>query len=388
MKEQQKHVAWEEEVAHKHGIDLTRDQGLLVEVWERGAPFSDFEDFDACVENAWAFYSLGRERDESSWSSGSSGGRSSKGGSKELVDFQIEADGRVKTRVNAFSEYLARIAAVDHHVMRLRKRICGGPTKTLSAEGARRILEAQSIPNNEDATGPVKSLWWPDGSAYGRHFRVLEDSVLGELQRAAAHVEKRYPWTDDQAVYFILCGGVPQAATIRGTKSWHQDKGVAAHRYNRTTITLEVESWVSSDLVRKAYYQLQRELRHGPESRRRASYKQSSPRNVAVFRFVVDQGEIQIVNAEEYLAWIKLPSWRRMLELWNEQLPEPHSWRYKNVRNFQRDCMRGQEAVIGTKWGLPGVPGEPKNAEEVRKDYIKRLRRRVRRNPPRSARNM
>jgi len=387
MKEQQKHVAWEEEVVRKYGIDLTRDRDLLAKVWERDAPFREFEEFDACVENAWSYYSLGTEQAGGFWSSGRSGGRSSERGSKELVGFQVEADDRVKARVNAFSEYLARIAAVDYQVMRLRKHICEGPTKTILAEEAKKILEAQSIPNNEDAAEPVISLWWPDGSAYGRHFRVLEESVLGELQRAAAHLEKRYPWTDDQAVYFILCGGVPQAATIRGTKSWHQRMGVAAHRYNRTTITLEVESWVSSDLVRKAYYQLQRELRHGPESQRRVSYKQSSPRNVAVFRFVVDQGEIQIVNAEEYLARLKLPSWRRMLELWNELLPEPHSWRYKNVRNFRRDCMRGQEAVIGTKWGLPGVPGEPKNAEVVRKDDIKRLRRWARRNPPRSARN-
>ena len=387
MKEQQKHVAWEEEVVRKYGINLTRDRDLLAKVWERDAPFRDFEEFDACVENAWSYYSLRRERDEGFWSSGSSGGRSSEGGSKELVGLQVEVDDRVKVRVNAFSEYLARIAGVDSCVMRLRKRICGGPTQTISAEEACRLLEAQSIPNNEDAAGPVKSLWWPDSSAYGRHFRVLEDSILGELQRAAAHLEKRYPWTDDQAVYFVLCGGVPQAATIRGTKRWYQNKGVAAHRYNRTTIALEVESWVSSELVSKVYYQLQRELRHGPESQRRASYKQSSPRNVAVFRFVVDQGEIQIVNAEEYLAWIKLPSWRRMLELWNEQLPEPHSWRYKNVRNFQRDFRRGQEAIIGTKWGLPGVPGEPKNAEEAKEDDMKRLRRSVRRNPPRSARN-
>jgi hypothetical protein len=165
---------------------------------------------------------------------------------------------------------------------------------------------------------------------------------------------------------------VPQAATVRGTTRWHQNKGVAAHRYNRTTITLEVESWVPSDLVRKAYYRLQREIRHGPESRVYGSYKQSSPRNVAVFRFVVDQIEIQLVNADEHLARLKFPSWRKMLELWNEQL-EHHSWRYQNVRNFRRDFMRGQEAIIGTQWGLPGVPGEPKNAEEVRKDDIKRL---------------
>jgi hypothetical protein len=386
MKEQQKHVAWEEEVVRKYGIDLTRDRDLLAKVWERDAPFRDFEEFDACVENAWSYYSLGTEQAGGFWSSGSSGGRSSERGSKELVGSQIEADERVKARVNAFSEYLAKVASVDRNVMRLRKRMCGGPTRTISPEEAWELLEAHNIPDNKEAAGRIESLWWPDGSDYGRHFRVLENSILGELQRAAAYLEKHYPWTDDQAAYFILCGGVPIAATIRGTTRWHQDKGVAAHRYNRTTITLEVESWVPSDLVRKAYYRLQREIRHGPESRVYGSYKQSSPRNVAVFRFVVDQIEIQLVNADEHLARLKLPSWRKMLELWNEQL-EHHSWRYKNVRNFRRDFMRGQEAIIGTQWGLPGVPGEPKNEEQVREDDIKRLRSRVRRKPPRSARN-
>jgi hypothetical protein len=165
---------------------------------------------------------------------------------------------------------------------------------------------------------------------------------------------------------------VPQAATIRGTKRWHQDKGVAAHRYNRATIALEVECWVPSDLVGKAYSQLRRELSDNLENWRAGSHNQPSPRNVALFRFVVDQSEIQIVNAEEYMARIKPPSWRRMLELWNEQLREPHSWRYENVRNFRRDFTRGQEAVIGTKWGLPGMLGEPKDAKEARED-MKRL---------------
>jgi len=33
--------------------------------------------------------------------------------------------------------------------------------------------------------------------------------------------------------------------------------------------------------------------------------------------------------------------------------------RYSEVRNFRCDFDRGQQAVIGTEWGLPGVPGQP-----------------------------
>lgn len=218
--------------------------------------------------------------------------------------------------------------------MRLRKRICGGPTRTIPPEGAREFLEANSVPGNEKVEGSVESLWWPDKGSHGSHFRVLEGSILGELQETAAYLAKRYPWTDDQATYLILCGGVPQAAAIRGTHTSSTMKGVAAHKYNRTTIKLEVESWIPSELVRKAYSQLQHEL-HGNRNNRKPS-----SRNVEVFRFVLDQGRINIVNAGEYLARLKRPPWRRMLESWNEQFSEGDPWRYPDVQNFWRDFMR------------------------------------------------
>jgi len=78
----------------------------------------------------------------------------------------------------------------------------------------------------------------------------------------------------------------------------------------------------------------------------------------------VDQGEVRIVNSEEYLARLKLPAWRRMLENWNRQFSEGDPRRYPDVRNFQRDFKRGQKGVIGTEWGLPGVPGQPMTAED------------------------
>ena len=38
--------------------------------------------------------------------------------------------------------------------------------------------------------------------------------------------------------------------------------------------------------------------------------------------------------------------------------------RYPEVRNFHRDFDRGQQAVIGTEWGLPGIPGQPLTYQE------------------------
>jgi hypothetical protein len=119
---------------------------------------------------------------------------------------------------------------------------------------------------------------------------------------------------------------------------------VAAHKYRRVTIKLEVESWVPSEIVRKAYSQLQREL-HGARNNRRPS-----GRNVEVFRFVVDQSEIDLANTGEYLARLKLSPWRQILDSWKKQFSESDPRRYPDVRNVRRDFDRGQQAVIGTKW--------------------------------------
>lgn len=362
MSEWQRRAAWDREVARKHGIDLTRETKFLDKVWEdTGGTFTAFEDFDAYVESSWSYYVLSRERPEGDESNGGVGRRSRRD-DRGLGELKVNVDDSSKIRIAAFSEYLARIVGTDHHVMWLRKRICGGLTRTISPEETLEFLETHSIPNNEPVEGSVESLWWPDGSSHGRHFRALEGSILGELQRAVAYLEKRYPWTDDQAMYFILCGGVPQAATIRGTHRSSTMKGVPAHKYNRTTIKLEVESWVPSEIVRKAYSQLQSEL-HGYRNNRRPS-----SRNVEVFRFVLDQSEINVLDKKEYLARLELPRWRQMLEDWNKQFSEDDPRRYGDVRNFRRDFDRGQRAVIGTEWGLPGVPSQPMSADEKRKE--------------------
>ena len=253
---------------------------------------------------------------------------------------------------------MARIAAVERRVMRLRKCICGGLTQTITPEEAREFLEEHSISGNKKVEESVESLWWPDGSSDGINFRILKDSVVGELQGAATYLVKHYPCTEDQAAYFILCGSVPQAATVRGGYITSPVAGVAAHKYKRVTIKLEVESWVPSKLVRKAYSQLQREL-HGARNNRRPS-----DRNVEVFRLVVDQSEIDLANTGEYLARLKLPPWRQILDSWNKQFSESDPRRYPDVRNFRRDFDRGQQAVIGTKWGLPSVPGQPMSYQE------------------------
>jgi hypothetical protein len=360
MKEQWPPAAWEQQVARNYGMDLPRDREFLDEVRDslKNAPFESFEDYDAYVENLWRFYILGREPAEGS-EDGTSAGDDPRGNSRRRVDVEIELDDETEARITALSEYLAKIAALDPCVTRFRAQTFGGLMKTVSPEEALEFLEAHCVLGCGNVKGPIRSLWWPDSIDYLRRFRVLEDSVLGELQRLVTHLKLRFPWTDDSAAYFVLCGGVPRAAPMRAKYTTHLGDGVGAHRYNRpTTITLEVASWAPSELVSKVYSQLQRKF-HGGHTPRGPGR-----RNMDVFRFVVNQSEVRIVNSEEYLARLKLPPWRRMLENWNRQFSEGDPQRYPDVRNFQRDFRRGQKGVIGTKWGLPGVPGQPMTAED------------------------
>jgi len=340
---------------------------------------------------------------------------------------EISGSTSVGIRVAAFSEYLAKIIATDPGVIRFRDRFLGGLTNTLSFEQAQRFIDSpaarffpyrffkqrgipftghEAVLENyekvrEDGTGyhratisidppgitetacsgdaredAIRSLWWPqdDDREFAERVRVWASSVLGELQRLASQLARKHPWQEDQATLFILTGITPLASTLRGGLRYSYGNGVAAHKYDSTTIKLEVQSWVPVEEVAKAYHKLQREAHGGRK------YRSPEDRNVEVFRFVLEQSEVRIVNSEEYLAKLALPKWKKMRRLWNERYHRGHDWHYysskdPDARIFRRDFDRGQQAVIGTKWGLPGIPGQPMTAEEAHEARRRNTRR-------------
>src|SRR5829696_2230045 len=162
------------------------------------------------------------------------------------------------------------------------------------------------------------------------------------LRNISSRLAKRFSWTEEQACYLILTGQTIKARTLRGKVS-ESSTGVAAHRYHRNTITLEIDSWMPSEYVRWAYHSVQHDLL-GENNR------QPELRNVEVFRFVVAHTQLQVVNGEEGLAKLTIPKWKELREIWNEQYPKGHEWHYDNNREhrFSRDFYRGQQAIIGT----------------------------------------
>lgn len=369
-----KRQAWEEKAAKKYGIDRGRNRDFFQQVWETRGTSQSFEDFDSCVETAWPFYVRGTEQaaptENGNTFSGDGYERSHEDGQPPGTVANL--DERTEARIAAFSEYLAKIAACNKRVMHLRERICGGVTRTISREEALRYLEAHSVKEGKVIIGAPDTLPWPDGSISGRHFRVEEDSILGLLKDTAAYLKRHYPWSIDQAANFILCGVIPHAGIILGGRKKTADAGVAAHKFNRTTIKLEVDSWVPADEVRKAYLRM-RHRAHSDDSSNLSSlqdlriYQHPSPRNLDVFRFVVAESEIQVINAKERLGRLAIPSWRDLMKRWNNSLPADDPRRYSNYKNFSRDFKRAQRAVTGTDHGLPGIPGQPMSVAEAKK---------------------
>jgi hypothetical protein len=242
----------------------------------------------------------------------------------------VKPDDETAERIRAFSNYLARIASVDKNVLRYRKNNLGGFMKTMSEE------EAQE---------------WPDHPA---------------LLRVCRHLAKHYPWTEDEARYFVLCGAVPQAAKIMGKvqSSLNKPLGVVAHKFNHHTIHLEMPAWMPPELVSKAYMILQRQAHGGRASRR------PKERNVALFDFVLVRARVKFVSRDEYLARLELPgTWAELMQEWNGLYGSGHPWHYTHASNFGRDFGRGQQAIAGTKYALSGIPGEPRTVAEAKASF-------------------
>lgn len=322
-------------------------------------------------------------------------------------------------RISAFSEYLSKILATDGRVVGFRKRALGSPTATLTPEQAELFVHSPaaaylpftffeeyglSLVDHEATTesyeviredgggfhratvriepgrilkkaesedssqeGAIELLPWPglDGGEYATHIRVWSNSVLGGLQRLGKRLSDKHPWGQDQAVNFVLTGAPQIASTLKGKTRRTVNSGVAAHKYNTQSITLEVAHWVPAAEVTQAYRKLQREVHDGSKSRK------PSDRNIAIFRHVVSQSRVKVKSANENLARLQIPKWRDMLKLWNKKYPPGSGWHYegehhKGVQRFQRDFKRGQLLVIGHYVGLPGDPAQPMTRAEQR----------------------
>jgi hypothetical protein len=366
---------WESSLVQRYALDPNRDREFLDDLWEKQIlpgfmaeleVAEDVSNFQGQLVETAAPLCEAYLRGQHSNSNAGAGGRPRGPGSEADLSSRLSFDPKSKSHVIALSEYLTRVAAVERRVMGFRKRYLGGTTKTVTPAEMPQLLQSWSVAPGEESEDDV-TLYWTREERPVR-FRGSYGSAIGELDRLGSYLARNYPWFQDQAMHFVLCGEVTQVKTLSGKPRQSMNLGPAAHAFHRGTITLEIEAWMPPELVKKGYAKIQRELRENM-ARQGVNMPRSGGRGTEVFRFVVGRSEVEVVSEAEHLGKLVLrETWRELRRLWDANLPPGHAWHYgeEGARNFYRDFVNGQKAVTGSKWGLLAIPRQPMTAAEAK----------------------
>ena len=320
-----------------------------------------------------------------------------------------QLSGYERERALAFAEYLAKTAAAAPVVQNFRRRILG--VEKLGEEQAWELVSSQAlgylsptwflvqdmpiVGNQVRIISEKRRVWndttmeadlvveveLPDGrreteeipitaneqpdtlvlpyrkGLLGRTFRVWRSSVLGILSNLSKTFARIYPWREEDAAWFVLTGEVPGTSPLAWKREWQEYT-------DQYSITLTVDPWVSVETVTQLYSELRR------YSLRRNT-RRLSERNLAVFRFVIAELEAPshdenkplfggrkqrrggVVGGRGHLErrlWeLEGPSWRTLLERWNQA--HPQEWGYEDVRLLSRDFYRVHKAIAGSYKG-------------------------------------
>jgi hypothetical protein len=287
------------------------------------------------------------------------------------------ADDPVRKRGEAFTLYLAKMAAADRLVKQFRQRVLGGGTVSYNEAAAfvdspaaavfslewfeengvpfighkAQVLEGSDWPPEEHShvRGRIKVGWDCEelvssfagvtpfrslqvllvgaGSVWFHELEVLEDSVLGVLSKLAQQTW-RYPWWHPVDIPIFVLMGVARIVGQPYTKQ------IESRSRLYEPITINVPPWFSVENVSQIYKSLKKDLPTTP---------QPSPRRLTLFEFVMKQPEIT-VPGEGGIP--KVPSWAALVRSWNESLPAGHEWRYKDRRNLRRDFLKAFDQIV------------------------------------------
>jgi len=156
----------------------------------------------------------------------------------------------------------------------------------------------------------------PYSRMHGPRPWVWRGSVLDDLRTLGERLARRYGWQDADAVWFLLTGEAPPVPAIQ-TRHTASDWG----DFERATVTLTVEAWVSGESVKKAYEARRNQVASRP--------RRPGAKMLAVYRFVESQRT----------AGDRLPTWRELVKTWDKLKDKPPGWSSYggNWRNLSRD---------------------------------------------------
>jgi hypothetical protein len=286
-------------------------------------------------------------------------------------------------RQEAFARYLQGVASEDGEVIRFRERILLGrllsgeealiflssPLAAAKAHADFKLLRVNALEalldteyhleDKQDDSGPYKKLIKGHRSSYTlrplgvvatrqifpgdvvtyddlRGLRLREDravifphpreegrlvlarpgSVIGNAAGIVEDRLKGYPLSLEMGVWFILTGEFIPQDPVRMSYLTHRRPTA----FSRTTLTLELESWVPPEEVAKQYRHAQSELL----GRTPRSLK---ARTLAVFEFVNQNSG---------------RDWAELFKVWNKEHPR---WRFKDPRHLNTTYTRAFEHI-------------------------------------------
>lgn len=173
----------------------------------------------------------------------------------------------------------------------------------------------------------------------GNRIAIKPGSVLGEVHRVAVSLSRTYGWDVAEAVEFILTDAPPSMPAIVAKDLWRWPSWRGDHSH--PIITLQIETYVSPNSVKRAYRRIQR-LLMGKQAH---SIGKDSLR---LFEFVITSleerlglswSEIRAKEMETGKNW-DLP-WGEIAELWNQQDQTKSRGAYTGrdlSRTFRRLC--------------------------------------------------
>jgi hypothetical protein len=192
--------------------------------------------------------------------------------------------------------------------------------RPLAAKGPELVYPGDVL-RLQDARGlrGVGAIFFPHPRDEDRLVIARKSSVIAELFRLAGNSLVGYPISPQMGMWFILTGEfVPQyPVRMRYLRYRHPE-------FSRTTITLEVESWLPPEEILEQYRHAQHEILGGtPRSLKR--------KTVALFEFV---------NRH------KGASWGKLFGAWNKAHP---GQRFRDRSHLFTTYMRALEYIAGIK---------------------------------------
>jgi hypothetical protein len=192
--------------------------------------------------------------------------------------------------------------------------------RPLGAKGPELIYPGDVL-RLQDARGlrEVGAIYFPHPREEDRLVIAREGSVIAALFRLAENRLGGYPISPEMAVWFILTGEFDPQYPVRMRYMRYRHR-----EFSRTTITLEVESWLPPEEILEQYRHAQHEILGGtPRSLKR--------KTVALFEFVNQH---------------KGASWGKLFGAWNKAHP---SQSFRDRSHLFTTYMRALEYIAGVK---------------------------------------